>query len=114
MTDREGRKIKMLVKRVDEQVGHMAIVSDKLENLQGQVGGYLEAVTLRQGLVMLVDEEGLIKEKPYNCRVDGIPVFGDLLIVGAAGDEFSDIPITMSEWKERWLSDSAAATKKEG
>lgn len=37
-----------------------------LKEAQNLVGGLVELVTLSNGDQMLVDEEGLLKEKPYN------------------------------------------------
>ena len=60
-------KIKSIVKRADEEYGHMTWISNTLENLQRTVGGYIETVTLPGGVVIICDEEGRIKGKPFNC-----------------------------------------------
>lgn len=36
------KKIKVIVKRPDEQYGHVCHISDRLENLQKTVEGYIE------------------------------------------------------------------------
>ena len=103
------QKIKAIVKRADEEVGHMTWISDSLQNLQRIVGGYIETVTLPGGVVIICDEEGRIKGKPFNCviyphsiaaRVD---FCGDIIAVGADADEFADVPIDLKLWKRIFL-----------
>ena len=102
-----AKKIKCIVKRPDEQFGHMTWVSDSLENLQKTVGGYIETVTLDNGLVLICNEEGRVRDMPYNFtlrRIRGVvtvqnAIFGTVIACGADGDEFADIPIDFNEWK---------------
>ena len=112
-----AKKIKAIVKRPDEQFGHMTWVSDSLENLQKTVGGYIETVAVggyietvtlpERNLVLICNEEGKIRDMPYNFtlrRIYGIvpihnPIFGTVIACGAEGDEFADIPIDFNEWK---------------
>lgn len=82
-------KIKAIVKRPDEKIGHMTFISNTLENLQKTVGGYIEAVTFGD-MVILCDEEGRIKKKES---------IGTIIAVGSNGEEFSDVPIDMTGWK---------------
>ena len=92
-------KIKCYIKRPDEEYGHSTAVSDTLENLQRNVGGYIECVTIRPqagrvpGVVVVCDEEGRLKKKPYNCRYAGVDFVGDILVLGYKGDKFVDVPI---------------------
>ena len=102
-----SKKIKCIVKRPDEQFGHSTWVSNTLENLQKTVGGYIETVTLDNGVVLICNEEGKIRDMPYNFtlrRIHGIipihnPIFGTVIACGSEGDEFADIPIDFNEWK---------------
>jgi hypothetical protein len=60
-----AKKIKCIVKRPDEQFGHVTWVSDSLENLQKTVGGYIETVSISDHeLVLIVDEEGKLRDMP--------------------------------------------------
>ena len=63
-----------------------------LEALQRSVGGYIEAVTLAADLVILCNEEGRLKGKPFNCVICGVDFVGDILLVGREGMEFADLP----------------------
>ncbi len=69
---------------------------DTLKEWQAAIGGgYLEAVYLGDK-VMFVDEEGIMKNMPYNLMASGLAqgdILGDALVmdreraIGAGGDE---------------------------
>lgn len=96
-------KVKCIIKRPDEEFGHVTNISVTLENLQKTVGGYIEVVPLTSDckLLMIVNEEGKLKglEKNFFCGIDTI--VGTVIIIGRGenGEDFSDIPIQMSAWK---------------
>jgi len=53
----------------------------KLNELQELVGGYIEIIQM-YGHIMVVDEEGLLKKKPYNAvasSISGRPLVGDVV-----------------------------------
>ncbi|MBE6016691.1 MAG: DUF3846 domain-containing protein [Lachnospiraceae bacterium] len=91
-------KIKAIIKRPDEKVGHMTWISDTLENLQRTVGGYIETVTFGD-MVIICDEEGRLKKKEPNCTIGNVSFVGTIIAVGQDGDEFADVPIDMTGWK---------------
>lgn len=67
---------------------------DTLKKMQDLVDGYIEFVYLSpsKGLVLIVNEEGLIKELPVNVQasiIAGQPLFGDIVEVPA--DEFQSL-----------------------
>lgn len=84
-------KIKVLIKRPGEPPRSVWI-SDTLENLQRTVGGYIEIVTVQRGLVVICDEEGVLKGKPFNCKINGFSFVGDIIVAGAEGEELADYP----------------------
>ena len=107
-----AKKIKAIVKRPDEQFGHVAWISDSLENLQKTVGGYIEAVSIdNHELVLIVNEEGKLRDMPYNfsalCSAHAYDahvewrevLYGTVIACGVEGDVFADIPIDFNEWK---------------
>ena len=72
-------------------------ISDELHLMQAHVGGYLEAVHLKDGGIMLVDEDYALtlKKKPLNhiaTALYGQPIFGNALIVGQKDDMLTDVP----------------------
>ena len=95
------RMISALLKRPGEIPRHVN-VSNTLEALQRNVGGYIEAVTFASDAVILCDEEGRLKGKPYNCKIGIHDFVGDILIVGVDGEDFTDLPLTWDECKKLW------------
>ena len=93
------RKIRAIVKRPDEKYGHMTNVSNRLENLQRIVGGYIEVVTLPNGVLCICNEDGKNMGLEENFRIPGDVIVGTVIICGQSGEEFSDIPIEMAAWK---------------
>lgn len=94
-----SKKISCLVKRPGEPPRHVNI-SDSLENLQKTVGGYIETVTLMKDLVLICDEEGLLKNTKFNVKLLGMQLFGPIIICGTAGEEFADLPVSWAKLKE--------------
>lgn len=107
------RKIKVIVKRPDEKIGHVTYISNTLENLQKIVGGRIEVVhTGISGLILILDEEGKLKEYQKNFLIGGrmFPdlVVGTAVLCGVSDDNFADVPINMAQWKialELWGND---------
>ena len=92
-------KIKAIVKRPDEEFGHMTHISSTLENLQSIVEGYIEAIELGGGLVMICNEEGKIRGLKPNMIVGLDVIVGTIIICGENGEDFGDIPIDFKTWK---------------
>ena len=92
-------KIRAIMKRPDEEFGHVTNISPSLKNLQRTVGGHIETVTLAEDFVIICNEEGRIKGLPYNCEIAGIDFLGDIICLGIKGDEFADCPISFEIWK---------------
>lgn len=92
-------KIRAILKRSDEPVGHMANISPTLKNLQNIVGGYIETVTFGDSVV-ICNEEGRLLGLPHNCTINGFSFVGDIAIVGIDGEDFGDCPISFAQWKE--------------
>ena len=107
------RKIKVIVKRPDEKIGHVTYISNTLKNLQKIVGGKIEVVhTGISGLILILDEEGKLKEYQKNFLIGGrmFPdmVVGTAVLCGVSDDDFADVPINMAQWKialELWGND---------
>ena len=108
-------KIRVIIKRPDEEYGHVSFISDTLENLQRTVGGYIETVTFpplmrnEDKFVVICDEEGRLKGKEYNCTVEpkdqrwmriSCSFVGDIAVLGVDGEEFADCPLQLKEWKK--------------
>lgn len=96
-------KIRVIIKRPDEPVGHYETIPNTLKALQQAVGGYIETVTIGKYLAVICNEEGRIRGLPYNCHVCDIGFLGTIIAVGVDGEEFTDVPITLEDWKEDCL-----------
>ena len=94
-----AHKIKVIIKRPDEQYGHVTNISNTLENLQQTVEGYIETLTM-PGYVLILNEEGRLDDSPFNCHVAGFNLFGTIIVAGRAADEFADVGISFKDWKE--------------
>ena len=92
------KKIKVIIKRPDEKLGHMTWISNTLENLQRTVEGYIEAVDFGD-MIIICNEEGRLKKLPYNCKIGRTSFVGTIIAVGSDGEEFADVPIDMTVWK---------------
>ena len=96
-------KIKAIIKRPDEKYGHIANISNTLENLQKTVGGKIETVYLGRGLILIVNEEGKLMNLEPNFRTGrgffADTIVGTAIVVGANGEHFGDVPITFQTWK---------------
>ena len=99
------RKIKAIIKRPDEAYGHMTNISNTLENLQRTVGGYIEAVTF-DNFVIICNENGKLEGLPFNMRIGAVDCFvGTIIVLGIDGENFSDCPLDFKVWKrlvDRW------------
>lgn len=98
------RKIKVIIKRPDEEFGHMTWISDTLENLQKTVEGYIETVTIASDVVIICNEEGRLRGMEPNCSVAGKSFVGTIIVAGVDGDQFADVILPLKKWKEKWLA----------
>ena len=73
------------------------IIPNDLHVLQQLVGGYIETVTIAEAAVVICNEEGKLLGMPYNCEYEGVMYNGPILIVGTAGDKFTDAPMSLME-----------------
>lgn len=94
-----AQKIKVIIKRPDEKYGHVTAISNTLKNLQNTVGGYIETLTM-PGYTLIVNEEGILLDLPFNCKVAGFNLFGTIIVAGNQGDELADVGISFDEWKK--------------
>lgn len=69
------------------QKGYVKEINNTLETLQSEIGGYIQVCYLPNGLVAIVDEEGLIKDLPQNMY---LPMYGMIygnILFARCGDE---------------------------
>lgn len=98
-------KIKVLIKRPDEKIGHVCCISSSLENLQRTVEGYIEVCDIGGGAVMLLNEDAKLKGLEPNFLFGIDMIAGTVIVCGREGEEFTDIPISRKLWAsilKRW------------
>ena len=74
-------------------------VKNTLRAFQQTVNGPIETVTLAEGIVLVVNENGIPLGLPYNCNMFGHTIYGTLMLVGTEGEDFCSLPyeIELSE-----------------
>lgn len=72
-------------------------ISNKLYDLQKEVGGFIETVTIGSNLVIICNEEGRLIGLPYNCTLLGIDFVGTIIIAGMKRDEFTSVPSNINK-----------------
>lgn len=100
------RKIKVIIKRPDEEYGHICRISSELENLKKIVGGWLEEDTIYTSfsgalnrIHIICNEDGKPRNLETNIWIEGNEFVGTIIIVGLNDGEFADCEISMPEWK---------------
>ena len=66
-------------------------VKDTLRAFQQTVNGPIETVTLAEGIVLVVNENGIPLGLPYNCNMFGHTIYGTLMLVGTEGEDFCSL-----------------------
>jgi hypothetical protein len=102
-----SRKMRVIIKRPDEQYGHVCNISNSLENLQKTVDGYIETHEITRScdgkpIIMVCNEEGKLRNLPHNFYLWNDEIVGTIFLCSADGDELSDLPVTfgLAEWKK--------------
>ena len=77
-------------------------VKNELKALQETVGGYIETLTLAEGVVLICNEEGKLLKLEPNTHF--YTINGDFLLVGVNGEEFGDLTEKQMEQLEEILA----------
>jgi len=96
-------KVRCIIKRPDEEFGHVTNISVTLKNLQNTVGGHIEVIDLCPGAVILCNENGKIDGLDENFwmgfgKLSDI-VVGTVIVIGLKGEEFTDLTMSFGQWK---------------
>lgn len=86
-----------ILKKEPGGVYYLKEIENTLEAMQAEVGGYIETVRFVRDCCIVCDEEGRLKDLPYNDRLLGVDFVGPIFFVGTSGDEFCDIPACLPE-----------------
>lgn len=92
-------KIKAIIKKPEDEFGRLVEIENELEVFKNIVGGYIET-TGYKNLVIICNEEGKLRGLEPNIVLGREMLVGPIIVCGASGDEFSDIPIDMKKWEQ--------------
>ena len=100
-------KIKVIIKRPGELIGHKEVVDNTLKALQELVGGYIETLPIGGRNVLICNDEGKIRNLEPNIKIffGSDTVHGTVVIAGEDGEEFGDVRMGMNAWRillRRW------------
>ena len=89
--------MKAIHKKVESINPEIIEIEDSLNSLQKCIDGHIEMLCLSENVILLLDEEGKIKNKQSNFALQ-IPkrnfldvIVGDVLILGVNGPEFRSL-----------------------
>ena len=93
------RKIRAIVKKPGEPIGHKITLDNNLRAFQEVVGGPIETVTFLQGVTVIRNGEGRNRDLPENFRMMSETIHGAVAVVGVYGENFTNCPLNMETWK---------------
>jgi hypothetical protein len=96
-------KIKVIIVKPNEKP-YVQEIEDTLPALQNIVGGYIEYVDLEENVSLICNEEGKIKNLPFNRKVCDDIIVGTFIITGVKDEE--EISLT-DEQIEKYLQEFA-------
>jgi hypothetical protein len=86
--------------------GYIDTVENELHALQEVVDGYIEPVRIGNDLVILCNEEGILRSLPLNRIVNGCMLCGTFLVVGEDGEEF--VSLTQEQMRYWFACDTVS------
>ena len=85
------KQILVMIKEPGKDPRVEPLFPNELEAFQKAVGGYIETVTVADDLVVICNEEGILKVMPYNCEAFGNMFLGPIVVAGVKGEEFASL-----------------------
>lgn len=76
-------------------------IPNTLDALQEIVGGFVQAVTLPEGLVILMNEEGKFMRLRPNFNFRNDIVVGNVIFCGHDEEQFADCPWSIEELEKK-------------
>ena len=91
--------MKVIVKTPEDKVGEVRDIPKDVETLQNIVGGYIEAVSYK-GCLIICNENGKYLGLKPNLKYGNDTLVGTIIVCGSDDEDFTDVPVTLDEWKE--------------
>ena len=96
------KEIRAIIKE-PKKSAFVKTIPNTLESLQNLVGGYIQCISLGQKngkpILAICNEEGKLMGLPNNIPIGYDVLCGTVVIVGDAGEDFGDCPLTLDEFK---------------
>ena len=71
------------------KLGYVKEINSNLEALQNEVGGYIQCLPLFDNVVLIVDEEGRLKNKEFSFYLPSYgDIVGDAFFIGTKDEDF--------------------------
>lgn len=86
-----------VIEKLPGKAARIRMIDNTLKAFQDFVGGYIEAVTLPDGVVMICNEEGKWMGLEPNITITRDVIVGPVLFCGASGEEFADVPVSIDQ-----------------
>ena len=82
-----AKQMRVLVVRPGATMPVTKVIDGTLESMQKLVEGYIQCVVLLPGrLVLICNEEGILRSLPYNRRVCGHDIYGTFFLCKPSDD----------------------------
>ena len=91
--------MKVLIKEPDCSVRE-AEIENTLEAMQAVVGGYIEVVPFTFDDVLVCNEEGKLRDLPFNFSMPFDDIVGTVFICCDDGEDFADVHCTVEEFNK--------------
>lgn len=68
-------------------------IPNELSTMQSMVEGYIEVISshLNRNICYVVNEDGKLRNLPYNKTVEGHQLFGNILVIGIRNNDFTSL-----------------------
>lgn len=107
-------KIRVIVKKPTEDVGHEAVIDNTLEKIQEIVGGRIEVVNIglrvgTQEVRLICNESGKLAGLSPNFKILLDIIHGPVILTGVDGEDFTDVPVNLDTWSvilQLWGNDT--------
>lgn len=85
------KQILVVIKEPGQAPKVEPLFDNTLEAFQKAVGGWIEAVTIGDDIVLICNEDGRLQRLPLNVRAAGITFVGTVIAAGVNEDEFASL-----------------------
>lgn len=83
----------------------LTAIENTLTAFQEAVGGHIESVTMAEDFVVICNEEGRIRNLPYNCTLlRAVDFYGTILVVGMQGEDYTDASVITAGYFQNVMS----------